>query len=120
MKLLTLVQKCFSQSCRPKPRSIVSSPAFGGRGLKAKVAYTAVALTLPPAIRLRQALSRERENESIRTLEHFWELRLAASLVVLAMLGLHTPDARAQAGKWIKLAPFPEPAEELYGIAAGG
>src|SRR5262247_1843730 len=43
-----------------------------------------------------------------------------ANLAVLAILGLHATNACAQGGKWIKLAPFPEPAEELYGIAAGG
>ena len=44
-----------------------------------------------------------------------------ASLAVFLTLGLQTAEARAQAdGKWVKLAPFPDPAEELYGIAAGG
>ncbi len=44
-----------------------------------------------------------------------------ASLAVFLTLGLQTAEAPAQAdGKWVKLAPFPEPAEELYGIAAGG
>src|SRR5881398_349512 len=44
-----------------------------------------------------------------------------ASFAVLLTLALQTVDAHAQAaGKWVKLAPFPEPAEELYGIAAGG
>ena len=37
----------------------------------------------------------------------------------LAMLVI-TAAASAQEGKWIKLAPFPEPGEEVYGIAAGG
>ncbi len=46
---------------------------------------------------------------------------LIVSLAVLMMLGLPTADAHAQAaGKWVKLAPFPEPAEEVYGAAAGG
>jgi len=37
------------------------------------------------------------------------------------MLGLLAVEAHAQpAGKWVKLAPFPEPAEEVYGAAAGG
>ena len=45
--------------------------------------------------------------------------RLALILAVL-VLSL-APDAGAQApGKWVKLAPFPEPSEELYGAAAGG
>jgi N-acetylneuraminic acid mutarotase len=40
--------------------------------------------------------------------------------VALALAAV-SAQAPAQApGKWIKLAPFPEPAEELYGIAAGG
>ena len=44
-----------------------------------------------------------------------------ASLAILATIGLLTANAHAQAaGKWIKLAPFPEPAEEVYGAAAGG
>ncbi len=43
------------------------------------------------------------------------------SLAVLLMLALQTAGAHAQAvGKWAKLAPFPEPAEEVYGAAAGG
>jgi N-acetylneuraminic acid mutarotase len=47
--------------------------------------------------------------------------RLIASLAVFMMIGLTTADAHAQAGgKWVKLAPFPEPAEELLGVAAGG
>src|SRR6202158_3094180 len=39
---------------------------------------------------------------------------------VLALVGLiaATPVAHAQA-KWVKLAPFPEPAEEILGAAAG-
>ena len=39
----------------------------------------------------------------------------------IALLGLllTTPITRAQ-GKWEKLAPFPEPAEEILGAAAGG
>lgn len=46
---------------------------------------------------------------------------LIVSLAVLMMIGLSTPDAHAQAGgKWVKLAPFPEPAEEVYGATAGG
>ena len=43
------------------------------------------------------------------------------SLAILMMIGLPTPDAHAQGdGKWVKLAPFPEAGEEVYGIAAGG
>jgi len=46
---------------------------------------------------------------------------LIASLAVLMMVGLPTADAHAQvAGKWMKLAPFPEAGEEIYGMAAGG
>jgi N-acetylneuraminic acid mutarotase len=47
---------------------------------------------------------------------------LAATIqFVFVMLGLlfATPPAHAQ-GKWEKLAPFPEPAEEILGAAAGG
>ena len=37
---------------------------------------------------------------------------------ILLVLGLSLEAAQAQApGKWIKLAPFPEPSEELYGAA---
>ncbi|TAK07939.1 hypothetical protein EPO44_03245 [bacterium] len=46
---------------------------------------------------------------------------LTVSLTILMMISLLTADAHAQAdGKWVKLAPFPEPGEEVYGIAAGG
>jgi N-acetylneuraminic acid mutarotase len=46
---------------------------------------------------------------------------LTVSLAVFLMIGLQTAGAHAQAaGKWVKLAPFPEPAEEVYGAAAGG
>ncbi len=45
--------------------------------------------------------------------------RLTLSLILVAVAGFM--PARAQApGKWVKLAPFPEPAEEVYGAAAGG
>jgi len=47
---------------------------------------------------------------------------MKALMMILALLIIApTADTHAQtAGKWIKRAPFPEPAEELYGIAAGG
>jgi N-acetylneuraminic acid mutarotase len=46
--------------------------------------------------------------------------KLAGSTILLAlMLTLIQASALAQ-GRWIKLAPFPEPAEELLGAAAGG
>src|SRR5499433_1687069 len=46
---------------------------------------------------------------------------LAVRFVILMTLGLLTAEAHAQAaGKWVKLAPFPEPAEELFGVAASG
>ena len=46
---------------------------------------------------------------------------IAVRFVILMTLGLLTAEAHAQAaGKWVKLAPFPEPAEELFGVAAGG
>src|SRR5947209_11325024 len=40
---------------------------------------------------------------------------------LLALFGLlvATPTVYAQA-KWVRLAPFPEPAEEILGAAAGG
>jgi len=40
-------------------------------------------------------------------------------LLLAAFIGLWISAAHAQ-GKWIKLAVFPEPAEELLGVAAGG
>jgi N-acetylneuraminic acid mutarotase len=40
-------------------------------------------------------------------------------LVVVLSVLLSVPSAHAQ-GKWLKLAPFPEPAEEISGAAAGG
>lgn len=45
--------------------------------------------------------------------------RLALVLTLVTAVGLLPAQAQAP-GKWIKLAPFPEPAEELYGVAAGG
>src|SRR5579862_2245642 len=39
--------------------------------------------------------------------------------VAICSLGSAAPTASAQA-KWEKLAPFPEPAEEILGAAAGG
>jgi len=44
-----------------------------------------------------------------------------ACLAILMMLTIATIDTPAQVGdKWVKLAPFPEAGEELYGITAGG
>src|SRR5215470_7359284 len=43
---------------------------------------------------------------------------LVGTLLVLAV-GLAAAEAQAP-GKWVKLAPFPEASEELYGAAAGG
>ncbi len=45
--------------------------------------------------------------------------RVGLGLAVVALLAALTGPAGA-AGKWVKLAPFPEPAEESYGAAAGG
>jgi N-acetylneuraminic acid mutarotase len=45
--------------------------------------------------------------------------RLALALGLAAAVGLGPALAQAP-GKWVKLAPFPEPAEELYGVAAAG
>lgn len=39
-------------------------------------------------------------------------------LASMAAIGFAAPEIHAQ-GKWIKLAPFPEPAEEILGAAAG-
>lgn len=47
--------------------------------------------------------------------------RLALSLAAIVMAGLLTTEAHAQAaGKWVTLAPFPEPGEEVQGAAARG
>jgi N-acetylneuraminic acid mutarotase len=47
--------------------------------------------------------------------------RLALSLAAIVMAGLLTAEAHAQAaGKWVALAPFPEPGEEVQGAAAHG
>jgi N-acetylneuraminic acid mutarotase len=40
--------------------------------------------------------------------------------LVILWLGLLLPATAQAQGKWIKLAPFPEPAEELLGVAAAG
>jgi N-acetylneuraminic acid mutarotase len=46
---------------------------------------------------------------------------LVGGVVPMLALLLGVAAAQAQApGRWIKLAPFPEPSEELYGAAAGG
>jgi N-acetylneuraminic acid mutarotase len=45
--------------------------------------------------------------------------RLAIGTLLAFALGLAVAEAQAP-GKWVKLAGFPEPAEELYGAAAGG
>lgn len=40
--------------------------------------------------------------------------------IAAVSLGLLFAAAAQAQGKWVKLAPFPEPAEELLGVAAGG
>jgi len=45
--------------------------------------------------------------------------RLATGILLAIVLGLTAAEAQAP-GKWVKLAAFPEPAEEVYGAAAGG
>ncbi len=45
--------------------------------------------------------------------------RLLLALVIVAAADL-SPAAAQAPSPWVKLAPFPEPAEELYGVAAGG
>jgi N-acetylneuraminic acid mutarotase len=45
--------------------------------------------------------------------------RVALGLVLILLMGLVMAEAQAP-GRWVKLAAFPEPAEELYGAAAGG
>jgi N-acetylneuraminic acid mutarotase len=52
---------------------------------------------------------------------NFKRLRIAPLCIALgtALLSATAPELRAQA-KWEKLPPFPEPAEEILGAAAGG
>src|ERR1700680_3479001 len=45
--------------------------------------------------------------------------RLAGLATLLVILGLVAPAVRAQ-GKWLRLAPFPQPAEEILGAVANG
>lgn len=45
--------------------------------------------------------------------------RPVLGIVLAALMALLPASAPAQ-GKWVKLAPFPEPAEEVYGAAVGG
>ena len=40
--------------------------------------------------------------------------------LIILWFGLLLPATAQAQGKWIKLAPFPEPAEELLGAAANG
>src|SRR6266545_4438358 len=59
-------------------------------------------------------------NESLQKRRYAMKLA-AVSFVIFVMVAMRAPDAPGQtAGKWTKLAPFPEPAEEVYGAAAGG
>ena len=44
--------------------------------------------------------------------------RVVMGAVLVLLLGL-TAEAQSP-GRWVKLAPFPEPSEELYGAATGG
>lgn len=46
--------------------------------------------------------------------------RASCAAVVAAAVLLAWPAGAQAPGKWVKLAPFPEPAEELYGAAAAG
>src|SRR5215831_11181111 len=47
-------------------------------------------------------------------------MKRAMRLLLAAIIGLCLIAAAHAQGKWIKLAVFPEPAEELLGVAAGG
>ena len=40
--------------------------------------------------------------------------------LIILWLGVFLPATANAQGKWVKLAPFPEPAEELLGAAANG
>ena len=46
-----------------------------------------------------------------------WILPLLTGLLLNVAV---TPPAQAQSGKWVNLAPFPEPREEMFGAAANG
>jgi N-acetylneuraminic acid mutarotase len=45
---------------------------------------------------------------------------LVRALIVVVVLAAVVPVAAQAPTRWVKLAAFPEPAEELYGVAAGG
>ena len=45
--------------------------------------------------------------------------RMLVVVVTAYIVLMFTPGAQGQ-GRWVRLAPFPEPNEELYGVAAGG
>ena len=45
--------------------------------------------------------------------------QLARFVAVIGVFICAAPAVRAQ-GSWVKLAPFPEPAEEISGASAGG
>lgn len=45
--------------------------------------------------------------------------KMVALTVAFFLLGVTAAHAQAP-GEWVKLAPFPEPSEEVYGAAAGG
>ncbi len=47
-------------------------------------------------------------------------MRVRALIVLVALLVAARPAGAQAPGRWVRLAPFPEPAEELYGAAAGG
>src|ERR1035437_4963180 len=48
-------------------------------------------------------------------------MRSARLHILMTMVGLIVASSAAYAqAKWVRLAPFPEPAEEILGVAAGG
>ena len=45
---------------------------------------------------------------------------VAAACMILTMTVSAPAQGQAEPGRWLKMAPFPEPEEELYGVAANG
>ena len=70
------------------------------------------------------AVSKKGEPESVRVLiggTMFWLSNWRSLHRVLLVVGLILSATFACAqGKWVKLAPFPQPAEEISGAAAAG
>ena len=62
--------------------------------------------------------ARKKETETMRRVMHCYSRRLRLIRLVVLIIAA-SPAAFAQ-GKWVQLAPFPEPNEEILGVPAGG